>query len=866
MKKSKIASAAMAAGWLFSATAIAQQVAPAAGSFVVSDIRLEGLQRVSPGSVFAALPISVNDRVDPASLADATKVLFRTGNFDDIKVARDGSVVVISVRERPSISEISIEGNKAIKTENLLKGLKTEGLSEGQVFKRSTLENIRVELQRQYASQGRYDAQVDARVEELPRNRVAVKIDIDEGSTAAIKHINIVGNSAFSDEELLGTFSQHTTGLWSWLSGDDKYAKEKLTGDLEKLTSHYMDRGYLKFAITSTQVAVSPDRKSVYISVNVSEGEKYTVSGVDLAGDIILPEAEMRQLLLIDKGQTFSQRQVTATEEAINKRLGNDGYLFAKARGLTEVNEEKKTVALKFYVDSGKRTYVRQVSFRGNTKTVDEVLRREMRQMESAPANGDKIQQSRVRLDRLGYFKDVKVDTPLVPGHDDMVDVEYSVEEQPSGSIGASVGYAQGTGFMLGANLQQNNFLGTGKQVGFGATTSRYQTVYNFSYVNPYFTADGVSRGFSLVYRQTDLDELDIASYATDTIGASMNFGYPINEITRLGFSVGVNNTTIDPGMEAPQELIGSPRRSPYLAATSVEYLNDGPDTDTDGGGPDTDTDANGGYFNPQAVTTADYLATPQGFLDRYGDTFTNYSMSLSWNQSTLNRGQLATRGFSQSASAELSVPGSDLEFYKLGYNGQLFVPLNKIFTLRFRGELGYGDGIGDLDGLPFFENYFSGGFNSIRGFKNNTLGPRSTPSRVYAGVPYGTPLQLVYLRDASGNLVALTNGDTEDALGGNALVEGSVELLFPLPFVKDQRSIRTGVFLDAGNVFNTSCDSKVSDTCYDFDAGELRYSAGFGLTWITGFGPLSFSLAKALNADSGDDTEVFQFSIGRGF
>lgn len=842
MKNSKIASVVVMAGMLSSGLAVAQQ----SESFVVSDIRLEGLQRVSPGSVFAALPISVNDQVDPAGLAEATKALFRTGNFEDISLSRDGDVLVISVSERPSISEIVIEGNKAIKTENLMKGLKSEGLSEGQVFKRSTLENIRVELERQYASQGRYDAHVDAEVKALPRNRVSVNIDIDEGETAAIKHINIVGNTQFSDDELRRAFELQTTGMWSWLSGDDKYAKEKLSGDLEKLTSYYMDRGYLKFAITSTQVSLTPDRKSVYITVNVNEGDKYTVSGVELAGDIIIPESEMRQLLLIDKGQTFSQIRVTTTEEAITKRLGAEGYLFAKARGMTEVDDKNKTVALKFYVDPSKRTYVRRVEFRGNTKTVDEVLRREMRQMESAPANGDKIEQSRVRLDRLGYFKDVKAETPQVPGQDDLVDVQYSVEEQPSGSIGASVGYAQGTGLLLGANLQQNNFLGTGKQVGIGATTSRYQTVYNFSYVNPYFTEDGVSRGFSLFYRQTDLNEINIASYATDTVGGSVNFGYPVDEITRLGFSLGISNTKIDPGYEAPQEIIGSPRTRSELVQESVVW--------------NSTTEQ---YESPQALNPAQMEEAPVGFLDRYGDNFTNYTTTFSWSQSTLNRGQLATRGFSQSASLELAVPSSDVEFYKLGYNGQIFVPMNDTFTLRFRGELGYGDGYGNVDSLPFFENYFSGGFNSVRGFKNNSLGPKSTPARLYRAVPYaGNPY---YYRDASGNLVVDTVGDTNDALGGNALIEGSMELLFPLPFVKDQRSMRTALFLDGGNVFNTNCDAKL-DSCYDVSLSELRYSAGFGLTWITGFGPLSFSLGKPLNASNGDRTEIFQFSIGRGF
>ncbi|HET8710075.1 MAG TPA: outer membrane protein assembly factor BamA, partial [Spongiibacteraceae bacterium] len=426
--------------------------AQAAENFVVSDIRVEGLQRIAAGTVFAAMPLNVGDQVDGDLIANSIRSLFQTGNFDDVRMAREGNVLVVQVQERPSISEIKIDGNKALKTEQLLDGLKKQGFAEGQVFKRSTLEAMRQELTQQYVSQGRYDANIQTEVVAEPRNRVSVRITIDEGNTARIKNITIVGNHKFDDETLLDLFELKTSGWWSWLTSDDKYAKEKLKGDLEKLNSYYLDRGFTKFHVDSTQVSTTPDRKAVYITVNVNEGDEYKVGKVDLSGDIILPESELQKFILVHEGQTFSQALVTNTEELLKKRLGNEGYNFAKVKGVPDSNDETKQVDIKFFVDPGKRTYVNRIAFSGNSRTADEVLRREMRQMEGAPASSDKIEQSRVRLERLGYFKEAKIDTMEVPGSDDLIDLKYSVEEQPSGSIGASVGYAQGTGLVFGAN------------------------------------------------------------------------------------------------------------------------------------------------------------------------------------------------------------------------------------------------------------------------------------------------------------------------------------------------------------------------------------------------------------------------------
>ena len=840
-------------------------------SLPISDIRVEGLQRISSETVFSALPISIGDQVSSRSVANASKALFGTGNFDDIQIGMDGDVLVIRVVERPAISAINLEGNKALATEALLDGLKNAGLAEGQVFKRSTLDGMKMELTRQYVSQGRYDASIETDVVAEPRNRVSISINIDEGSNATIEHINIVGNTVYDDDTLLDLFELKTGGFFSFFSSSNKYSREKLKGDLEKLNSYYLDRGYLLFNSDSVQVAISPNRKSVYITVNVIEGDKYTVSNAELSGDLVLPEDDLKRFVLVQKGQVFSQALVTSTEEFITKRLGNEGYNFAKVRGIPERNEEDKTVDLKFFIDPGKRTYVRRIDFEGNARTSDEVLRREMRQIESAPASADKIELSRIRLERLGYFKEAKVDTLEVPGTDDLIDLRYSVEEQSSGSLGASVGFSQDSGLLLSANIQQNNFFGTGKQVGFGVSRSDFATSANFSYLDPYFTEDGVSRGFSVFYRTTDYEEINVASYTSDTYGTSVNFGYPISETERLGFDLGFNRTSIEAGVSAVKEIKSSPRILDAIDNYFISRLDS----------------ATGTYTAAEVLEDISNLpetalvdSGEEGFLDKYGDEFDNFTAGISWRQSTLNRGLLATRGASQSVSLEVAVPGSDLEYYKLGYEGQIYLPISNSFTLRFRTELGYGDGYGELENLPFYENFYAGGFGSVRGYKANTLGPRSSDADIYRISQAATAI------DASGNALALSAQGAyvldpvtgqlvvdssssfrrdPDPFGGNVLVEGSIELLFPLPFVKDQRSVRSGFFFDAGNVFSTEC-STTQLNCSKPDASNLRMSVGVGATWITGFGPLTFSLGRALNAERIDETEIFQFSLGRSF
>ena len=759
--------------------------------FQVDDIRIEGLQRVSAGTVFAALPISVGDLVDDSLVRDATRSLFRTGYFADVIMARENGVLVIGLAERPAVTEINLEGNKAIETDQLLDALRDNGLAEGQIFRQVILEGMVQELQRQYVSQGRYGALVKTEVKQLPRNRVAINIDIDEGDVAKIRHINIVGNNDFSEEVLLDEFEQNTTGWLSWISSNDKYAREKLSGDLETLETWYLDRGYLKFAVQSTQVSISPNKESVYITINIDEGDVYTVGKVELSGELMIPEVQVRMMILMREGMTFSQTLMTTSSEYITRRLGNEGYTFAEVEGFPEVDEEEKTAKITFVVTPGMRAYVRRVEFRGNTKTADTVLRREMRQMEGSSANNALIEHSRVRLERLGYFKEVQVENVPVAGTNDQLDVIYSVEEQPSGSVGASVGFAQGTGLILGANLSENNFLGTGKQIGVGINKSTYQSSLNFSYTEPYYTIDGVSVGYSIYARETDYGDFNISSFSTNTYGASVNWSYPISDIQRIGFGFGYENLDVSTG-----------------TFDSVEISD---------------------------------------FVNENGNLFDIVTFNANWVKSTLNRGIFATRGASQRFGLALALPGSGLEYYKMTYNGEYLRGLYGPLTLKLRADLGYGESYGDTTTMPFFKNFYGGGFGSVRGFKKNTLGPQDTPCNL-ANPPCAT--QYV---------------DDPDPIGGNVQIEFGADVIFPLPFLKDQRSVQASFFFDAGNIFNTKCgESQVN--CFRPDVGELRYSVGLGATWLSGFGPITFSLGKPLNGSDFDETEVFQFSLGNQF
>ncbi len=752
---------------------------------MITDVRVEGLQRVSAGTVFGAIPYNVGDEIDEQDIREIVRSLFQTESFDDVQVGRDGNVLVIVVKERPTVDTIEFEGNKAIKAEDLLDGLAQSGLAEGQIFKKVTLDHMIADLERQYVSQGRYDASISTEVEDLPRNRVAIKVDVNEGNVSGIRHINIIGNTVFDDNTLRELLELKLPNWLSWYTKNNRYSREKMKGDLETLESYYLDRGYLNFTVESTQVAIAPNMEDVYITVNVNEGELFTISGVEVAGELHdLPEENIRGLLRTREGQVFSRALMTGSEELIENILGNAGYTFASATGQPVVDESGDTVTIKYFIDAGNRAYVRRISFRGNTMTKDEVLRREMRQMEGGWASNAFIEGSKIRLERLGYFKEVNVETPQVPGSDDQIDVNYTVEEQPSGSISATLGFAQDTGIILGLSYQQSNVFGSGNSLGLGISRSSFQTAFNLSWFDPYYTVDGVSRGYSVFFRRSDFDERNIASFSTDSFGGSVNFGYPISEISRVQFSVGYEHTKIKEGVLPAQEI--------------------------------------------------------SQFLFEEGKEFNLVNLTFAYQMSALNRGLLPTAGRSQSLSLEMTVPGSELEYYRLSYNGQIFFPLGRLFTLRLKADLGYGGTFGNTETFPFYKHFFAGGLGSVRGYEQNTLGPRATPSPIDT---FGDPRPL----------------------GGNVLIETSAEVLFQLPFIKDQRQMKSVFFVDAGNVFNDNCYA-ISQNCLSPEDGELRYSTGVAITWITGFAPISFALAYPLNEKPGDEFQTFQFELGRTF
>ena len=778
-------------------------------AWVVSDIRLSGLQRVSAGSVFAEMPITIGDEIDVYDLQIVAKTLFKTGQFDDVQIGRDGNILIISLVERPSISSIEIDGNKALKTEDLMKGLEGAGLSEGQVFKRSVLSGLALEIQRQYISQGRYGALVDVKTESKPRNRVALEISVEEGEVATIEGINVVGNKAFSDEELLRDFELSTGGWFSFLNSDNKYSREKLKGDIESLTSYYKDRGYVEFNLSSSQVTITPDKKSVFITLNIKEGEPFKVEKISLTGDIPLDEELLISLVLIREGDTYSQFLITETEELFTKILGNEGYSFAEVDGVPDVNRETGKVDLTFYIDPQQRTYVRRINFKGNRRTHDVVLRREMRQMEGAWASNVLIENSKLRLERLGFFKEVESETIPVPGVNDQIDVDFTVEEEVSGSIGGSFGYSS-WGLMLGLNYSENNAFGTGKRVSIGINDSTWRKSYYFDYGDPYYSIDGVSRGYNFSYNESDYGQYNIASYTSDAYGGGIQFGLPISDIERIGLNLRYENTSID---------VGTMSASQILDFTSSE-----------------------------------------------GTEFDAFKTQVVWSRVTLNRGIFPTAGQSQSFAFELAVPGSSITYGRATYRQRYYRPIfSGKFILGLRGEIGVLEAYGDTNVPPFYEHFYAGGITSVRGFRANTLGPRATQSE--------------YILDADGTPVLDDNGqmilnpyygygrNDERSIGGAYLVEGGFDFIFRLPFLEDQRSVRTSFFIDAGNVFAQDCgDEEININCSELDLKELRYSFGLGVTWITQLGPMSLAIATVGNQGPLDRTEGFQFEIGTQF
>lgn len=641
--------------------------------FTIEDIRVEGLQRVSAGTVFNYLPLKVGDQFDDQRSAQAVRSLFKTGFFKDVRLEREGNILVVVVDERPSIASIDISGNKDIETEQLLEGLKRVGLAEGRTFNRSLLEKVEQELRRQYFNQGKYAVKIDSTVTPLERNRVAIKLDISEGRIAKIRQINIVGNEVFSDKTLLGEFQLTTPTTFSFYTNNDQYSKQKLAADLESLRAYYLDRGYLNFDITSTQVSISPDKKFVYITVNVHEGQQYKVKDVKLAGNLVLPADELEKLIKVVPGSVYSRTLIADSTSAIVDRLGNEGYAFANVNTAPEVEENNKLVGLTFFVDPGRRVYVRRINFKGNVRTSDEVLRREMRQFEGGWFSTEKVNRSRTRLERLGYFTEVNVETPAVPGTNDQVDVNFTVVERPSGNLLASVGYSQTGGVLFSASVEQDNFLGTGKRVAVSANDSDITRGFKIAYTNPYYTDDGISRSFTFGSQKTDAAEANLSDYSLDTDELAVNYGIPINEFDTVHLSGSLERNTVNCAQDTP----------------------------------------------PQVCT--DFVA------DQGTNEFDTVKLGASYAHDTRNRAIFADKGVLHHLSAE--VAAGDLEYYRLRYRHERYFPVSKKLTVLLRGELGYADGYGDTGTLPFFENFFAGGPRSVRGYKANSLGPRDPSS-----------------------------------------------------------------------------------------------------------------------------------------
>ena len=784
--------------------------------FLVSDIRIIGLQRVSTGSIFNVIPISVGDRIDTTKSNDIVRSLFSTEQFDDIQIAKDGNTLIITVVERPSISAIEISGNKALKTEQLLESLDGVGIKEGEVYKRSTLEKVKSELVRSYASNGRYGAGVE--IEELikPRNRIEINIEVDEGESAKIKKIVIIGNETYTDDELLDSFELSEGSFFSFLSSNNQYSREKLVGDIETLESYYRDRGFLKFSIESSQISLSRDKKSIFITYNINEGKKYTINDANVIGEIPFEEEIYIDIINSLKDQTYSQAQITGIEEFFVNVLGNRGYAFAEVSGDAEVINDTNEVKLTFSVVPGNKTYTRKILFTGNNVTQDHVLRREMRQFEGAWTSDNSIEAGKVRLERLGYFKEVNVETVPVVGTEDQIDIIYSVEEETTGSVGGNIGYSD-FGLMLGFNLQEQNFLGSGNAVGIGINKNIYSEMYNLSFSDPYATKDGVSLGYNLYFRETDYGEFNIANYLTNSNGIGAQFGYPTSDITRLGFNITYDKTDIDIGTLPAREIY-------------------------------------------------DFVAAE-------GNIFETISTQFSWQRITLNRGLFPTAGSSTVLSLSTTIPGSDINYYRASVRQRYYRPLSSNFVFGFQGELGYLDVYGDTKETPFFQNFYAGGPRSLRGFESNTLGPRSTDAPCYEfNYAEGTCPNLIDT-DGDGELDSpylnpyanSTSRYRDRPIGGNIKIEGSLQLIFKLPFIEDQRSLRSAFFVDFGNVFSDNCKDYQTN-CYKPAVEELRYSYGVGVTWITGFGPLSLAIAKPTNAGPQERTEEFQFTVGNVF
>ena len=735
--------------------------------FVVKDIRVEGIQRTEAGTVFSYLPVKVGETMNDEKAAASIKALYATGFFKDVRLEYDNDVLVVLVEERPAIAEVDITGAKEFTKEQLKDGLKQIGLAESRIFDRALLDKAEQELKRQYLSRGKYAAEIVTTVTPLERNRVGINFAITEGAVSKIRQINIVGNKVFSDKELIGLLTLRTPNWLTWLNKNDQYSKQKLSADLENLRSFYLNRGYLEFAIESTQVSITPDKKDIYITINVSEGPKYIVSDIQLAGELTAPEEEMRKLIKIQPGDVFSRERLTVATKAIGDKLGDEGYAFANVNAVPKLDKEKHEVGFTFFVDPGKRVYIRRINVTGNSRTRDEVVRRELRQMEAGWYSAEKITRSRERLNRLGFFSDVNVETPAVAGTTDQVDINFSVTEKSTGNVLLGAGFSSSDGFIVSGSVSQSNFFGTGNSLIAQVNSSKINSVYSLSYTNPYHTVNGISRGFDIYKRDVDSTDLSLGRYQTSSLGAGVRYGIPVNEQDTINVGLAFERTKLTVFEDSPQRY--------------------------------------------------------KDFVTTFGPNNTTLRGELGYARDTRDSITYPTRGRYQRIYGEVGLPGGDLKYYKGSYQHQWFTPLFSNFTLMLNGELGYANGYGDKP-LPFFKNFYAGGNSSVRGYESGSLGPRDT------------------------------NGET---LGGDRRIVGNVELFFPFPGLGNDKSIRMSTFVDGGMVFGQG---------EKFDLGELRYSAGIAVSWLSPIGPLKFSIGQPLNAKSGDKKEVFQFILGSTF
>jgi outer membrane protein insertion porin family len=800
--------------------------------FVASDIRIDGLQRISAGTVFTYLPVEKGDRVTEERIQQAIRALYKTGFFSDVQISRQNDILVITVKERPAISKIQIKGNKDLKTEELLKGLKQIGLAEGEPFDRLSLDRVTQELTRQYYNRGKYNVTVEPKVIGLDRNRIELSINIAEGKVSKIKQINIVGNKAFSEGEIRDDFESDTTNWTSWYSKDDQYSREKLSGDLEKLNSFYLDRGYVDFSIDSTQVSISPDKRAMYLTANVTEGEVYKISAIKLTGNLVLTEQDMSKLIAARANEVFSRQKLEKSAQAMTAVLANIGYAFAQVTPIPTVNRENRTVEINFFVNPGKRVYVRRISFKGNHMTQDEVVRREMRQLEGAWYSQAAIDRSKVRLQRLGYFKKVEITTPKVPGTDDQVDVDVTVEETSSGAFTFGVGYSQVYGLVLSTSVSQNNFLGTGDRAAATFSKSDFVTKYQLSYFQPYLTTDGIGLGYDLTYSKLDQQQANLANYLSNTGAFSTYIGIPVTESDTVNFQLGISKTQILTGYKVQQFDNTKNPPVPILDANGnpTYFFN---------------------YYSPEPIV--DYIKR----LNH--STFHSWSLTTSWAHDTRNRFFNPTHGSLQQFSAEVALPGSTVEYYKLIYRYAQYIPITSALTFEGSATVGYGntyrsaDGIDPetgaplkVRGLPFFQDFYAGGISDVRSFRDNTLGPYAL---------------------AQGCTLTSVSTYCREPLGGNLKTAASFELIFPTPFVKDETATRLSWYLDVGNVFNENNPSLTG--LYNnngFSLSELRASSGISLHWQAPVGPIIINLGRPIRSKPGDIGETLQFNFGTTF